>query len=147
MNVFIDVKKGCYFLLNEVASCMESGTRKGFSSQPTTGASTRKYKNQYAVPILPSRIQMPSAGIAPTYISKKKSPTRNHVNCFHKGLNTLDLILLVSNHGNKAITPMADTIAITPPNLSGIALSTAYQGKKYHSGTICAGVTIGLAFM
>ena len=147
MNVFIDVEKGCYFLLNEVASCMESGTRNGFSNQPTTGASTRKYKNQYAVPILPSRIHKPSAGMAPTYINKKKSPTKNHVNCFQMGLNTLDLILLVSNHGSKAIMPIADTIAITPPNLSGIALNTAYQGKKYHSGTICAGVTIGLALM
>jgi hypothetical protein len=85
--------------------------------------------------------------MAPTYISKKKSPTRNQVNCFQIGLNVFDLILLVSNQGNSPMTPIADTIAITPPSLSGMARKTAYQGKKYHSGTMCAGVTNGLASM
>lgn len=35
----------------------------------------------------------------------------------------------------------------TPPNFLGIARRIAYANKKYHSGTICAGVTIGLAMM
>ena len=83
--------------------------------------------------------------MAPTYINKKKSATSIQTNCFQIGLNTDDLILEVSNQGSKPITPIADTIAITPPNLSGIALNIAYQGKKYHSGTMCAGVTKGLA--
>ncbi len=38
---------------------------------------------------------------------------------------------------------IADTIAITQPNLSGIALNIAYQGKIYHSGNMCAGATKG----
>ena len=118
---------------------------RGFSFQPTTGAMTKKNKNQYAVPILPSRMNKPSAGMAPTYINKKKSATSIQTNCFQIGLNTDDLILEVSNQGSKPITPIADTIAITPPNLSGIALNIAYQGKKYHSGTMCAGVTKGFA--
>ena len=29
-------------------------------------------------------------------------------------------------------------------NLFGIERKIAYAGKKYHSGTICSGVTIGL---
>ena len=33
---------------------------------------------------------------------------------------------------------------ITPNNLFGIDLKIAYNGKKYHSGTICGGVTKGL---
>ena len=34
--------------------------------------------------------------------------------------------------------------ASTPISLFGIDLSMAYAGRKYHSGTICSGVTIGL---
>ena len=83
IQLFMDAKNGHYFLS---LRCMASGIKRGFSVHPTTGANTRKYRNQYAVPILPKRIQSPSAGMAPTYISKKKSPTRNHVNCFHMGL-------------------------------------------------------------
>ena len=123
---------------------IESGMARGFSFQPTTGAMTKKNKNQYAVPILLNMTHMPSAGIA-QYINKKKSATSIQTNCFQIGLNTDDLILEVSNQGSNASIPIADTIAITPPNLSGIALKIAYHGKKYHSGTMCAGVTNGLA--
>ena len=41
---------------------------------------------------------------------------------------------------------MAATSAITPPNFLGIDRRIAYANKKYHSGLICVGVTIGLAF-
>jgi len=34
---------------------------------------------------------------------------------------------------------------ITPPNLFGMERRIAYANKKYHSGTICGGVTKGLA--
>jgi hypothetical protein len=37
--------------------------------------------------------------------------------------------------------------AKTPINLFGIDRNIAYDGKKYHSGTICSGVTIGLPSM
>lgn len=33
----------------------------------------------------------------------------------------------------------------TPPNLLGIDRRIAYAKRKYHSGTICGGVIIGLA--
>ena len=36
-------------------------------------------------------------------------------------------------------------IAATPPNLFGILRRIAYTGRKYHSGTMCAGVDIGFA--
>jgi hypothetical protein len=36
---------------------------------------------------------------------------------------------------------------IIPNNLSGTDLNIAYSGKKYHSGTICVGVTRGLLIM
>lgn len=38
--------------------------------------------------------------------------------------------------GNTAKAMIAPNIAITPPNLSGIERNTAYNGKKYHSGTM-----------
>ena len=37
------------------------------------------------------------------------------------------------------------SIMKAPPTLEGIALSIAYKCKKYHSGTMCFGVTIGSA--
>ena len=68
---------------------------------------------------------MPSAGIAPTYINKKKSNTNKNTHCFQIGLNTLDLTLLKSNQGNNPNIAILLTIATTPINLSGIALKIA----------------------
>jgi hypothetical protein len=36
-------------------------------------------------------------------------------------------------------------MAATPPNLLGILRRIAYTHRKYHSGTMCAGVDIGFA--
>ena len=83
IRIFIAGKK-CYVFLSR--RCMASGISRGFSVQPTTGASTKKYRNQYAVPIRLNNIHIPSAGMAPQYINKKKSPTKNQVNCFQIGL-------------------------------------------------------------
>ena len=47
--------------------------------------------------------------------------------------------------GNNKRTKIEAKSARTPSNLLGIDLSIAYEGKKYHSGTICGGVTIGFA--
>jgi hypothetical protein len=49
--------------------------------------------------------------------------------------------------GNNKRTNNEANKAITPTNLFGIDLKIAYDGRKYHSGTICSGVTIGLASM
>lgn len=46
--------------------------------------------------------------------------------------------------GNTKSTNIAANKANTPNNLLGIDLKMAYAGRKYHSGTICSGVTIGL---
>ena len=35
----------------------------------------------------------------------------------------------------------------TPPNLLGMERRIAYANRKYHSGTICAGVDIGFAMI
>jgi len=37
------------------------------------------------------------------------------------------------------------TSIITPPSLFGIARKIAYANRKYHSGWMCVGVTIGFA--
>ena len=47
--------------------------------------------------------------------------------------------------GNRANIRKTENIAITPKSLLGMALNIAYNGKKYHSGTICSGVTSGSA--
>jgi hypothetical protein len=47
-------------------------------------------------------------------------------------------------NGKTNKTNKAPNNARTPSNLFGIDLKIAYAGKKYHSGTMCAGVTIGL---
>lgn len=46
--------------------------------------------------------------------------------------------------GRTKSTSNAPNKAKTPISLLGIERKIAYAGKKYHSGTICAGVTIGL---
>jgi hypothetical protein len=47
--------------------------------------------------------------------------------------------------GNVNRIIIAPNIKAAPPTLEGIALRIAYNGKKYHSGTICLGVDIGSA--
>jgi len=53
--------------------------------------------------------------------------------------------VFVNGRTNK--TNKAPNNAKTPSSLFGIDRSIAYAGKKYHSGTICAGVTIGFPGM
>jgi hypothetical protein len=52
--------------------------------------------------------------------------------------------LLVLTTGKINNIKTAANKASTPNNLFGIDLNIAYAGKKYHSGTMCSGVTIGL---
>jgi hypothetical protein len=49
--------------------------------------------------------------------------------------------VLTNGKTNKINT--AANNANTPSNLFGIERKIAYAGKKYHSGTMCSGVTIG----
>jgi len=42
-------------------------------------------------------------------------------------------------------TSTAATRPITPPSLLGMARRTVYANRKYHSGTMCGGVTSGSA--
>ena len=48
-------------------------------------------------------------------------------------------------NGNRINTKIEAKSARTPNNLLGIARRIAKANKKYHSGTMCAGVTIGSA--
>jgi hypothetical protein len=53
-------------------------------------------------------------------------------------------MLLVFTTGKTSKIKTAANNAKTPKSLLGIERKIAYAGKKYHSGTICSGVTIGL---
>jgi hypothetical protein len=55
----------------------------------------------------------------------------------------LIIIHLPTKKGKNNITKIANAKKTAPNNLLGIDLNTAYNGKKYHSGTICGGVTKG----
>ena len=70
-------------------------------------------------------MNIPSAGLLPTQPSTIELITNNQNNFLYMGLKVADLTLLVSNHGNKNRIKIALNIAITPPNLSGIALKIA----------------------
>lgn len=50
-------------------------------------------------------------------------------------------------NGSVNNTNKDDANAITPNSLLGMLLKIAYANKKYHSGTICGGVTRGLAMI
>ena len=52
------------------------------------------------------------------------------------------LLFSIGMINNKA---KAANIPTTPPSLLGTERKIAYAKRKYHSGTICAGVDIGLA--
>lgn len=56
-------------------------------------------------------------------------------------------IFKLSYKGIKATDKIIAPITATPNTLLSIDLKTAYNGKKYHSGTICAGVTKELAII
>jgi hypothetical protein len=62
-----------------------------------------------------------------------------------KGLKKILLINihLPINKGKININKIDNANPITPNNLLGIDLNIAYNGEKYHSGTICGGVTKG----
>ena len=74
-----------------------------------------------------------------------KFTTKNQKANFIAGLNWLLLVLERSVKGKINNINNDPNIATTPNNLFGILLNIAQNGNKYHSGTIEAGVTIGLA--
>jgi len=55
------------------------------------------------------------------------------------------VLLVAKGITNKVTTKQA--IKKIPNNLSVTERKTAYNGKKYHSGTICDGVTKALAIL
>ena len=77
------------------------------------------------VAILPIIIYVPSAGLLPIHPSIIASNKNIQNNILQIGLKVADLTLEVSSHGSKNKTKIALNIAITPPNLSGIALNIA----------------------
>jgi len=81
----------------------------------------------------------------PIYPSNKKSKTNNQKKIWCKGRYKEDRIAEVLINGSVNKTKIDANNATTPNNLLGIDRKIAYEGKKYHSGTICSGVTIAFA--
>ena len=86
-----------------------------------------------------------STGHPPIWVNKKKLAIKNQYAIWDKGLNCILLIFEVCTNGRANNTNKDAAKANTPNNLSGILLNIAYANKKYHSGTIWAGVTNGSA--
>ena len=65
--------------------------------------------------------------------------------------NGLNIVLRIINplqiKGIAIIQTIKQANKNKPNNLLGTLRSTAYKGKKYHSGTICGGVTKLLAII
>lgn len=62
-----------------------------------------------------------------------------------RGLNRAPRLRDVSVAGNTSKINRPASIASTPRSLLGTERRTAYQGSRYHSGTIEEGVTSALA--
>ena len=95
--------------------------------------------------IRPSVINGSSAGWPPRRVKIKKAAKNCQVMPFRIGsLAQLTDQRPLLKQGTTT-TNTAATRPITPPNLLGIARRTVYANRKYHSGTICGGVTRGSA--
>lgn len=66
---------------------------------------------------------------------------KNQTIILYKGLNRpLRIIKLLHMNGGHKIHTIQAPIRLIPNNLFVTDRKIAYSGKKYHSGTICAGV-------
>jgi hypothetical protein len=87
-------------------------------------------------------------GKLPIQPNKKQIIKKNQITIPCKGLNNVLRIKDSFNKkGNIKIQIINKAIKITPNNLFVTLRNTAYKGRKYHSGTICVGVTKELAIM
>lgn len=117
---------------------------KIFSKVEIAGTMIKKYAKQNTVQFTPNWINGTSTCNCPKLPNNIKLNTNNQKKNLDKGLNANPLYKLLSVIGNTNNINKAPNIAITPPSLSGIERKIAQNGNKYHSGTIEAGVTIGL---
>ena len=106
---------------------------------------TRKYTKKYTEASWPIKTYGSSTGWHPIHPNKRQSATNNQNNFLCKGLKLELRIGDVWIKGNTRRDTKTRPIARTPPSLFGILRKIAYTGKKYHSGTMCAGVDIGFA--
>ena len=86
-----------------------------------------------------------STGIPPIHVSTSISDTRIQNNTWDTGRKTIVLCFEMCVAGTRNNTRMAESSANTPPSLLGIDRRIAYANRKYHSGLIWGGVTIGFA--
>lgn len=86
-----------------------------------------------------------SAGIPPIHVRITTSATRVQNRNWDAGRNVRVRCLEVCRNGTTMRTRIDAKRARTPPSLFGIDRRIAYANKKYHSGLMWGGVTIGLA--
>ena len=95
--------------------------------------------------ICPHSTQGVSTWLLPTQPNSKQSTTKVQKSIANTGLLSPLRTIGLDTNGKRYKAPTAKPIVNTPGALYGIERRMAYIGRKYHSGTILGGVTIGLA--
>jgi len=93
----------------------------------------------------PMMMKGSSAGMPPIHVRIITVATRAQNRNWEAGRNVSARCLEVCKNGTTIRTKMEAKSASTPPSLFGMDRRIAYANKKYHSGLICGGVTMGLA--
>lgn len=124
---------------------MHRHSKNLFSTQPTVGTSTRKREKYRTEAIWPMIINGCSTGIPPIQVrmitSAIRSQKRNCVSGRKVKLRCLDVCRI----GTSIRTRIEARRARTPPSLLGMDRRMAYANRKYHSGLMWGGVTMGFA--
>lgn len=116
-----------------------------FSHQAANGknsTNSEKYRIEANCPMI---IKGCSAGMAPIHVRIKTSVTRVQNRSCENGRNARPRCLETCNRGTAIRMSTEARRATTPPSLFGTDRRMAYANKKYHSGLMWGGVTIGLA--
>lgn len=93
----------------------------------------------------PVKIYGSSTGRAPIHVNKINVFTNTHIIILFTGYIEFLWNFLFIENGNVNNIKIDIIRAITPPNFLGIDRRIAYANKKYHSGWMWMGVTIGFA--
>jgi hypothetical protein len=110
------------------------------------GKSINNIKKYKKVTVCPISKKGDITGKLPIHPKRKQIKKKNQTIIPYIGLKIVLLIIKFLHINGIIITQIIKQAIKNKPNsLLGTLLSTAYKGKKYHSGIICGGVTKELA--
>lgn len=101
-----------------------------------------KYNTEATCPMMMNGC---STGIPPIQVKIAMSATNTQNRIWEAGRKVSPRCFEVCKMGTTMSTRIDERSARTPPSLFGIERRMAYANRKYHSGLMCGGVTIGFA--